>query len=234
MHPLLVHMPIGAWTTAAVLDEIDARRACGSGRPGFGDAVQTAVGLGVAGGAVAAVAGLADWQYTHDNARRVGLVHGALNAVALGVYGWSWWERRHGRPRRAQRAGRLGYPIVLVSQYLGGTLVYRHNVGTDHSDKQLDPRQFVPVLALEQLAEDTPYLVRVDDVDVVLVRVDGRVHALGERCAHLGGPMDQGWVYQGTLVCPWHGSRFDLATGEDRKGPATGCVRASASCARRG
>lgn len=173
------------------------------------------------GAAAAAVTGLTDWQYTHDNARRVGLVHGALNAVALGVYGWSWRERRHGRQRRARWAGRLGYLVVLTSQYLGGVLVYRHLVGTDHSDKQLEPRQFVPVLALDELVEGTPHMVRVEDVDVVLIRTDGHVHALGKRCSHLAGPLDQGWVYQGTLVCPWHGSRFDLVTGENVRGPAT-------------
>ena len=36
----------------------------------------------------------------------------------------------------------------------------------------------------------------------------------------LGGPLDEGEREGDTVVCPWHGSRFDLCTGEVRGGPA--------------
>jgi nitrite reductase/ring-hydroxylating ferredoxin subunit len=32
-------------------------------------------------------------------------------------------------------------------------------------------------------------------------------------CPHLGGPLLKGRVKNGTLICPWHGYRFDLRTG---------------------
>lgn len=37
----------------------------------------------------------------------------------------------------------------------------------------------------------------------------------------MGGPLDQGWVLGGALVCPWHGSRYDLETGWPTSGPST-------------
>jgi nitrite reductase/ring-hydroxylating ferredoxin subunit len=47
------------------------------------------------------------------------------------------------------------------------------------------------------------------------------VHAVGGRCPHQAGPLGEGWLHRGELVCPWHGSRFDLATGEPTQGPST-------------
>lgn len=218
LHPVLTDVPIGAWTTALVLDGIDTLVP----RPaGFRAAAQSSVGVGLVGAVGAAVTGLADWQYVHDNGRRTGLVHGLLNTVALGLYGVSWRDRRRGRQGRARLTGVLGYGAVLVSSYIGGSLVFRHRIGVDHADVRLEPRGFVAVLPDGELVEGQPRAVQADGVAVVLVRSNGVVHALGEQCAHLGAPMAEGWVYRDSLVCPWHGSRYDLATGRPVSGPAT-------------
>jgi nitrite reductase/ring-hydroxylating ferredoxin subunit len=39
-------------------------------------------------------------------------------------------------------------------------------------------------------------------------------------CAHAGGPLDKGALVDGCVECPWHGSRFRLADGQLRRGPA--------------
>ncbi len=223
LHPALTDVPIGSWTTALVLDAMGA----GKGRrerAGYQRAARRAVGLGVVGALGAAVTGLTDWQYTHDYARRLGLVHGALNAVALGMFGWSWWERSRGRHGRGRLATLLGYPVMALSGYLGGGLTFRHRIGVDQSEQEADrllqPREFIPVLGVDELREGTPRRVQAGDVGIVLVRSNGRIHALGDTCPHLGGPLSQGWLRDGTIVCPWHGSAFDLETGESRNGPA--------------
>lgn len=218
LHPVVVGVPMGAWTVAFVLDAVDAvvPRA-----DGFRQAAQLSVGLGLLGGIGAALAGLADWQHTHDSARRAGLVHGVLNTVALTLHGSSWLDRRRGEHGRAKAASTLGYGLAIASSYLGGTLVFRHRVGVDHSDGRLMPRVFVPVLAEPALPEDTPTAVDCSGVPVVLIRHQGRISALGGACSHLAAPMAEGWLYRGCLVCPWHGSRFDLQTGAAVRGPAT-------------
>jgi nitrite reductase/ring-hydroxylating ferredoxin subunit len=48
----------------------------------------------------------------------------------------------------------------------------------------------------------------------------GEVCAIAATCSHLGGPLDEGKRDGDTVVCPWHGSRFDLCTGEVQGGPA--------------
>jgi nitrite reductase/ring-hydroxylating ferredoxin subunit len=42
----------------------------------------------------------------------------------------------------------------------------------------------------------------------------GAVVALDNACRHNGSPIDDGFVTDGCLTCPWHGWRYDLASGE--------------------
>ncbi len=218
LHPLVTGAPMGAWTAALVLDTADV---VGSGPERFGQAAQLSIGLGVIGSAGAAVTGLTDWQHTHDDARRVGTVHGAMNTVALVLYGLSWRDRRRGERGRAAILSTFGYGLTIASSYLGGRLVFRHRVGVDHADGRLFPTELVAVLAESDLIEDTPTAVDCSGVPVVLIRHQGRVSALGGDCPHLAAPMAEGWLYRGELVCPWHGSRFDVQTGAVMTGPAT-------------
>lgn len=43
---------------------------------------------------------------------------------------------------------------------------------------------------------------------------DGRLFAVDNECRHNGNPIDDGFVDDGCITCPWHGWRYDLATGE--------------------
>ena len=47
--------------------------------------------------------------------------------------------------------------------------------------------------------------------------------AIGSRCSHAGGPLDEGDVDDGhcTVTCPWHQSEFRLDSGAVVHGPAT-------------
>lgn len=218
LHPVLVAVPIGSWSAALLLDGLDAT---GRGGPGTGEAARSVVGLGVAGAVVSAATGLTDWQHTHDEARRVGLVHAALNSTALGLYTWSLVDRARGRAVRARITAATGYAVVLAGGYLGGALTYRHRLGTDHTVQGNEPRGFVAVAEESDLTDGSPLTVDADGVPVVLVATDGQVRAVGGRCPHRNGPLGEGWLHRGELVCPWHGSRFHLDTGEPAQGPST-------------
>ena len=52
------------------------------------------------------------------------------------------------------------------------------------------------------------------DTAVVVARVGARYCAVGYRCPHMGGNLGRGRLEAGAVVCPVHGSRFDMCTGE--------------------
>jgi 3-phenylpropionate/trans-cinnamate dioxygenase ferredoxin subunit len=64
-------------------------------------------------------------------------------------------------------------------------------------------------------------------IDVVLARLDGRWYGVEDQCAHAGCPIsEEATLKAATIVCNCHGSEFDLATGEVRRGPAERPIRA--------
>jgi nitrite reductase (NADH) small subunit len=49
---------------------------------------------------------------------------------------------------------------------------------------------------------------------VCLANVNGELCAVDNVCPHRHGPLGQGWVEGGSIVCPWHSWTFSLKTGE--------------------
>lgn len=217
LHPVLVTIPIGAWSFAAVLDGACAA----SGREDLAPAADLAVGVGLVGALASAAAGLADWQHTSGATRRVGAMHALLNAGAAALYTASWILRRRGRRSAGRGLSNIGYAVANASAYLGGHLVYGERMGVTHAVAPMEPRDFVDVMAEADLPERTPHRATVAGAPVLLVRDGARIHALAETCSHMGGPLAEGRLEDGGIACPWHGSRFALEDGSVINGPAT-------------
>ena len=63
-------------------------------------------------------------------------------------------------------------------------------------------------------------MVQVDGTDILLVNVDGKVHATQGICSHEYFELDKGFLTGDSLTCALHLSRFDLETGEALDPPA--------------
>ena len=217
LHPVLTDIPIGAWTTALVLDGLEVA----TRRTAFGRSAKTAITVGLIGAVGAALTGVTDWQHTEQRARRLGLLHGVLNTVAAALYTTSLVQRQ----RQQRSAGRwwalLGFVVANGAAYLGGDLVYGERIGVDHAARDTGPEAFTPVLAAHEIAEGQMRQVEVAGTPILLARQHGHLYALGATCAHFGGPLDEGTLAEGTVRCPWHGSCFALADGRVVDGPAT-------------
>jgi nitrite reductase (NADH) small subunit len=46
-----------------------------------------------------------------------------------------------------------------------------------------------------------------------IANVDGVIRALDNECPHRGGPLAEGMIEDGKVICPWHAWAFDAATG---------------------
>jgi nitrite reductase/ring-hydroxylating ferredoxin subunit/uncharacterized membrane protein len=217
LHAVLTDVPIGSWTAAAVLDALEAR----TGSRAIGRGADTAIRVGLVGAAAAAVTGLADWsKIGGGQPRRVGLTHALLNTTATACYVVSLYLRRNHSRSAGRRFALLGFIVSSVAAYLGGHLVYNEKIGIDHTTGYAPPDDFVPVLAEAELPENQLRRVNANGMPVLLVRRARRIYAIAETCAHLGGPLSEGTLEDGSVRCPWHGSRFSLEDGQVLEGPS--------------
>ncbi|MGH8188199.1 MAG: Rieske (2Fe-2S) protein, partial [Steroidobacteraceae bacterium] len=70
------------------------------------------------------------------------------------------------------------------------------------------------------LAVNQMKLVHANGARVALGRTEDGFAAFDDRCTHKGGPLSDGVLICGTVQCPWHGSQFDVNSGEVKCGPA--------------
>jgi nitrite reductase/ring-hydroxylating ferredoxin subunit len=66
-----------------------------------------------------------------------------------------------------------------------------------------------------QVTEGTLLAIDADGLPVLLSRVNGKVHAVVNRCPHMGMKMSRGNICNGIVKCPWHGSRYEFCSGEN-------------------
>jgi nitrite reductase/ring-hydroxylating ferredoxin subunit/uncharacterized membrane protein len=211
LHPPLTDVVIGAWTSAVALDWLGGQRG--------GPAADQLVALGVLSAIPTAAAGLNDWATLDGPNRRLGLVHGTTNVVATGLFGASWLARSAGHRFLGRALALAGYGTVSVGAFLGGHLSFRRGVGVDHTAFLEGPEVWTSVADEASVKESEPLLVKTADVEIVLVRERGSLYALLERCAHQGGPLHEGRLEDGCIVCPWHSSRYRLSDGAALSGP---------------
>ena len=57
------------------------------------------------------------------------------------------------------------------------------------------------------------------DKMICVSNVDGEIHAMENTCLHMGGPLGEGVIAKGKVICPWHGWAWDPKTGQ---GPGPG------------
>lgn len=81
---------------------------------------------------------------------------------------------------------------------------------------------FFPVAKLADLPPGTLLAVtRATGERVCLANVDGELYAFADECPHAAFPMSAGEVLgDGTVLCAWHGARFDPRSGAVVEGPA--------------
>jgi 3-phenylpropionate/trans-cinnamate dioxygenase ferredoxin component len=80
---------------------------------------------------------------------------------------------------------------------------------------------FLPACTVDEVATDTALAVEVDGTDVAIVNSGGTFYAVADECSHAAIPLSEGDVGDGEIECYFHGSRFDLRTGQPLGLPAT-------------
>lgn len=233
IHPMLVGFPIAYLCGSACLD-IAGRAA---GRPDWHATARHLNTLGLGSALLAAVPGLVDYVFAvppASSARRRATNHMFANLSALGLFAAARAGRGKGsRPSAlALAAEACAAALMAAAGWMGGTLVFRNQIAVDHRYADAGKWRMdsvaldsggpnpVDVGADDELGVDQMKLLRVGSRRVVLARTERGYVAFDDRCTHKGGPLSDGALACGTVQCPWHGSQFDVHTGEVKHGPA--------------
>jgi len=90
-------------------------------------------------------------------------------------------------------------------------------VGERAVDEPADGRAgvdgYVDVCAFDDIAENRARIVCLSGERVAVFRYEGRVAALSNVCQHQNGPLGEGRIVNGCVVCPWHGYEYLPDTG---------------------
>jgi nitrite reductase (NADH) small subunit len=57
------------------------------------------------------------------------------------------------------------------------------------------------------------------DKTICVANVNGAFSAMDNVCLHRGGPLGQGMIEGGKVICPWHGWAWDVKTGAAEQNP---------------
>jgi nitrite reductase/ring-hydroxylating ferredoxin subunit/uncharacterized membrane protein len=232
IHPMFVGFPVAYLLGSAALN-LWARA---SGRRRLHDTARDLNTLGLATACAAAVPGIVDYFYAvppQSSAKERATKHALSNVSALALFATA----------RAGRDGRgtppawtsvlevAGAALMTAAGWMGGTLVYRNQIGVDHrfADAGKWREHVLPAATGDDLLDvgaegdlevGQMKLLRVGDRRIVLARTEEGYRAFQDRCTHKGGPLADGVLICGTVQCPWHGSQFDVTTGTVKSGPA--------------
>jgi nitrite reductase/ring-hydroxylating ferredoxin subunit/uncharacterized membrane protein len=215
LHPLLTDVPIGTWTSATLLDVLGGSEA----RP----AAERLIGIGIVAAVPTALTGMTDWADSEpddDAIRRIGALHAVANVTALALYAASLLVRRRGAHATGVLLGLAGAGAVGAGGWLGGDLAYARGVGVDQALFDREPEDWTPALDLSMLEQNRPATATVGDLDLVIVRRNGKIHALADRCSHRGGALHEGELVDDCIECPLHGARYRLEDGSVQRGPS--------------
>ena len=216
LHPILTDVVIGSWTSANLLDLL--------GGDDDGTAAEKLIAVGIAAYAPTAVTGTVDWadgEAVDPRVRRVGLVHAASNATALGLYTASLVARRRGDRGRGKALALAGAAVMGAGGFLGGHLSYALGVGVNQTAFDEGPSDWTDVAASDDLKPGEPQSVVAGDTPVMLLRHGDHLHAIHDRCSHRGCSLSGTGEVDGEIVtCGCHGSQFDLHGGTVQRGPA--------------
>ena len=220
VHPVLVHVPVGAWASAGLLDLI----------PPFRPAATLLIGTGVATAVPAALSGAADWSEQDAGVRRLGALHAAANTAAVALYAGSLAARKRGNGALGLVLAYAGLGVATGSAAVGGHMSYAQSSGASHASTAARAlsSDWMDLGPLDDLPEGRPALRtgkgNSGPVPLAAVRRGVRVDVFVGACSHLSGPLHEGKVEdvhgRACLVCPLHGSAFDLDSGTSRRGPA--------------
>jgi len=230
LHPILVSFPIAFFTGTLLFDVLSVIY-------DRGDFLNIAYYLEMAGigfALLAAIPGIADYILVvppNSSGKKRAAKHGLTNVLMITAFGIALLLRRNDSTSIYIIIGLevLGVILLSIAGWLGGTLVFRNQIGVDiryayagkWKEKYInDTDGTVTVDNIDDLKVNQMILLHIKNKRIVLCKTENGYAAFDDHCSHRGGSLAAGSMICGTVQCPWHGSQFDVHTGVVKAGPA--------------
>lgn len=229
LHPILIAFPLAFFIGSFVFDVLFLST--------DNDALRTtAYHLNIAvviGAVLAAIPGVIDFIYTvppKSSAKKRAATHGLLNTINLLLFVAVIFLKRSEVLSFSLLVAieAVGVLILFIAGWMGGTLVYRNQIGVDPryadagkwKEAFLDDADVAEVATAGELKLNQMKLVHIRGKRIVIARSEKGYVAFSDHCTHKGGSLAGGSMMCGTVQCPWHGSQFDVYDGSIKAGPA--------------
>ncbi|GAC1356800.1 MAG: hypothetical protein PVS3B1_02560 [Ktedonobacteraceae bacterium] len=210
VHPVLVNVPIGAWTATLILDLVSLSDDEDGGVARSADIMMW---VGLVGALGSAATGISNWVDTDGQEQRGGMLHALLNSSSTVLNLASAILRLTGQRRTAITLAATAYAITSYSAYIGGELSFSNGIGVNHVAWDGGSDEYVPVMDEQYLVPDKLVRVDVAGIPAVVVKDGDSIYAIAANCSHLAGPLDEGTYKDGVVYCPWHNSGFRMCDG---------------------
>jgi uncharacterized membrane protein/nitrite reductase/ring-hydroxylating ferredoxin subunit len=230
IHPILIAFPIALFTGTFIFDVLGLL----TGNVVFHTVALYTEAAGILGALAAAIPGFIDFLTTvppQSSGKKRAARHGISNVINLVVFIVCWFLRRNAGTSLYLITGLelLGMALLFYAGWLGGTLVYRNQIGVDiryagagkWTEVNLEGTATrLEAGSVDDLQVNQMKLLHYKDKRIVLGRTEEGYVAFDDHCTHRGGSLAGGAMICGTVQCPWHGSQFDTKTGAVKAGPA--------------
>ena len=78
---------------------------------------------------------------------------------------------------------------------------------------------FVKVASINEVKLNSMMGFKINDTKILLANLNGNYYSIGDKCMHRGCQLSKGKLQGENVVCPCHGSTYELKTGNFTKGP---------------
>jgi 3-phenylpropionate/trans-cinnamate dioxygenase ferredoxin subunit len=79
---------------------------------------------------------------------------------------------------------------------------------------------FVEIAKTDEIPDGKMKVIKIDNNNILVTNIAGKYYAIGAKCTHAGGDLSKGKMDGNIVICPRHGSKFDVITGKSVSGPA--------------
>jgi uncharacterized membrane protein/nitrite reductase/ring-hydroxylating ferredoxin subunit len=235
IHPILVGFPIAFFVGTLLFDVLGFI----NNRFDFYATAYFLEAAGIIAALATAVPGIIDYFYTvppKSSAKKRASQHGLLNISIVILFTIAWFYRQgaNASPTLVLAMEAIGVIALGIAGWMGGTLVYRNQIGVDPRYAQAgkwkeiavnEEQGIIEVAGDDELKVNQMKLVRLKSKRIVLGKTEQGYVAFDDRCTHRGGSLAGGAMICGTVQCPWHGSQFSVTTGEVKAGPANESIK---------